>query len=303
MKAAGPAAKVLKETGDVAKFNAELAKATELSEDLQKALDKAGRAQAKYEAAAEELGQAAGQLGGRLYSGIPIDLDLLKKMTKTAYYAARKGVTDFEVFIREFKLGKLGKTIEWDKLTPEQLAAMEKAFNEGLQQFTEEFKLTVPFSKGKKLLTFDESGKALLDGQAVSAAEAKEVYKALDLTHAAKGHGPATTVREGALAAKSESSGLSGFFSTDKAFLESVEKAKVKVKAGQFVAAGPKRKAVYLAATPDIGHSFARPGVVPTGVTGAPVEGLEDVVEVPVKRILAIFEDDGSLVTIYPIGE
>ena len=55
MRAAAPAAKVLAETGDVAKFESTLAKATELSEAVRKSLVRSAEAEKQWQTAAEDL--------------------------------------------------------------------------------------------------------------------------------------------------------------------------------------------------------------------------------------------------------
>ena len=130
LKAAAPAAKVLSETGSAAKFEETLAKATELSEGVQKALAKQAKAEEGFINASEDL---SAYLKGRLYSGI--DPVYLAKVTKAAYYAAAEGIRDFQVFLAKLKLQKFAKAVELEKLSATELEALENAFKAGVKEF------------------------------------------------------------------------------------------------------------------------------------------------------------------------
>jgi hypothetical protein len=305
-KAALPAARVLEEAGGAARFEAELAKATELSEGVRRAINRAKDTQVKYVEALEQLAEAKRTAPGRLLS--VADTEILDARIKVAYYAIKKGINNFEVFLRELKLGKLAKRFDISSLSEEELAAWKAAFKTAEGKVAEDaakFSVKVPFKKaGEKLVTFDESGKMLLDGKSVTKEEYKNIYKNLGLQHVIDGHGPQKplidVMNEATKISTTESGsvvgGLSGRFRTDEVLLQSVERAKAAWKAK------PEGK-IFLDALPNDGRAFAKADMVPKNAhTMLPFDAPPGVVEIQVKRILAIFEPDGTLKTIYPVG-
>jgi hypothetical protein len=311
VKAAAPAARVLAETSDVGKFEAELAKAAELSQALKKSLARSAAAEAEYQKAVEELGKAFTEAVWTLRTGFPAEL--LAKVTKAAYYAVKKNVlTKFPVFLNELKLQKFAKGIDFDKLTVEQMQALEAAFNTGAEQLAADaakttFSLKVPYSEaagGPRILTFDEAGKILIDGKPLPASKYGEVYKQLDLTHAYTGHGPNKNLVDVMNEAKLNGpSFASGKFSSDQTFIESVTKARAKLDAGEFIARPGGVRLVEIEATPNVGRAFVRSDQVPKGVTPLPpLDTPAGVSELAVTKVRAVYGADGTLTSIYPIG-
>ena len=121
---------MLSKTGSAAKFEAALAKATELSEGVRQALTKQAKAEEAFTKAAEELSKYA---RGMMYSGL--DPVYLGKVTKAAYYAAAEGVRDFQVFLAKLKLQKFAKALDLSKLSTAELEALEAAFKAGVKEF------------------------------------------------------------------------------------------------------------------------------------------------------------------------
>jgi hypothetical protein len=143
-KAALPAARLLRTTGVTLKFEAEIAKATALTGAMKDALRRAGGAEQSFQGAIAELKAAsaasakrrlAGMLGDEgitgNYGGFGgvIDELVLEKFMQTAYYAIKKGVTDFDVFVREARRARFAESIDFDRLTTEQTDALRKAFD------------------------------------------------------------------------------------------------------------------------------------------------------------------------------
>lgn len=311
LRALRPAAEAFNETGDLVKFQEQISRLTELREGLRarvlRAAEALKEAKAESQAASEELARALRESLSRAYS-LGLDPEILAKAAKAAYYAAKKGVRKFEVFLAELKLQKFAKGIKFDKLGKEDLEALEEAFNEGVARADAEppvFSVEVPYKGGARKLTFDDSGRMLLDGKPVPASRYDEIYKQLGITHIITGHGPSRDVLTVANEARMEPFS-SGKFASDKALLESMEKARADLKAGKGIPIpGSKRQLIYLQATPDTGRAFMLRGRVPAGtvpLNPQPFESLDDVVELTVLRIRAVFEADGSFVTMYPIG-
>ncbi|WP_263352938.1 eCIS core domain-containing protein [Acidicapsa acidisoli] len=305
-KAALPAARALKSAGDAAKFELELAKATELTEGMRKALSRAKDTHIDYLNALEELAEAERTAPGRLLAiG---DSEKANARIKVAYYAIKGKINDFEVFMRELKLGKLAKRFDVSSLTEEELAAWKAAFKTAQERVAEDatkFSVKVPFKRaGDRLVTFDESGKMLLDGKPVTEEQYKSIYRNLGLQHVIKGHAPEKplidVMNEAANVTINKNGkvigGLSGRFRTDEVLLRSVERAKAAWKANP-------QEQIFLDALPSDGRSFAKADMIPQGAqTMLPFDAPPGVVEIQVKRILAVFEPDGTLKTIYPIG-
>jgi hypothetical protein len=143
-KAALPAARVLRTTGDTLKFEAKIVNATALTDAMKDALRRAGGAEQSFQGAIAELKAAsassakrrlAGMLGDegitRNYGGFGgvIDELVLEKFMQAAYYAIKKGVTDFDVFVREARRTRFAESIDFDRLTTEQADALRKAFD------------------------------------------------------------------------------------------------------------------------------------------------------------------------------
>jgi hypothetical protein len=297
LKAAAPAAKVLSETGSAAKFEETLAKATELSEGVQKALGKQAKAEEGFAKAAEELSKYA---AGKLYSGI--DPIYLGKVTKAAYYAAAEGIRDFQVFLAKLKLQKFAKGLEIEKLTAAELEALDAAFKAGVKNFdtaTPVFAVEVKYAAGTSKLTIGSKGELLLDGKVVGAgAEHAEVVQKLGLSHAYKGHGAkrdVVTIANEALqnATKPKGAGMSSVFASDEAMLRSVEAAKAEVAAGKGVKSGAYTL-VDMPTTPSTGRVFVAKSKLPAGATPvnpAPFTALPDVAELPVTHVRALFTE------------
>lgn len=296
-KAALPAARLLKEAGGAARFEAELAKATELTEAMRAAVSRAQKANAEYLTALDELAEARVAAKGRLHSGP--DSEVVNKMVKTAYYAIKNKVADFEVFMRQLKLQKLAKGIDLSKLTPEEEAAWRAAFETAKTQVaadTARFSVSVTYKSGQKIVTFDETGKILLDGKKITGADYKEIYKNLDLTHVVTGHGPQKPLIEVMNEAKNSAVGLSGRFTSDARLLQAVARARA-----EFQTTGKLQ--IFLDALPNDGRTFAKASKVRSGAqTMLPFDAPPGVVEIQVKHIQAIFRPDGTIVTIFPVG-
>ena len=306
-KAALPAARALEGAGGAAKFEMELAKATELSEGVRKAISRAKDTRLKYLDALGELEEAERTAPGRLLA--LVDTPKLDARIKVAYYAIKNHIEDFEVFMRELKLGKLAKKMHVSALTEEELAAWKTAFNAAKEKVAEDaakFSVRVPFQRaGERLVTFDESGKMLLDGRPVTLEQYKQIYRNLDLEHVIRGHGPkrplVDVMNEAANVTVNKNGkvigGFSGRFRNDEVLLQSVERARAawKIK--------PETE-IFLDALPNDGRTFAKASMVPDGAqTMLPFDAPPGVVEIQVRRILAVFEPDGTLKTIYPVGK
>jgi hypothetical protein len=135
----------------------------------------------------------------------------------------------FEVFLREIKLGKLKTSIDVNSLTPEELTAFRNAFSTATEQLAADaakFSVQVPFKAGAKTVTFDKAGNMLLDGKVVTEAKYGEIYKNLDLGHVIAGHGPKKPLIEVMNEAKNSKNGLSGRFTSDERLLRAVEEAR-----------------------------------------------------------------------------
>jgi hypothetical protein len=298
LRAAAPAAKVLAETGSAAKFEETLAKATELSEGVKKALAKQAKAEEDFAKAAEDLSRYYRQ--PKFYSGL--DPVYLQKVTKAAFYAAAEGIRDFQVFLAKLKLQKFAKGLELEKLTAAELEALENAFKAGVKEFdaaTPAFTVEVRYASGASKLTIGPKGELLLDGKLLGAgAEHAEVFQKLGLSHAYKGHGAkrdVLTIANEALqnATKPKGAGLSSVFASDEAMLRSLEAAKAEVAAGKGVKSGAYTL-VDLPTTPSTGRIFVAKAKLPAGVTPlnpAPFAALPDVAELPVTHVRALFTE------------
>lgn len=299
LRAAAPAAKVLAETNSAARFEEALAKATELSEGVKKALAKQAKAEEDFAKAAEDLARYNRQGGVKLYSGIPADPVYLGKVTKAAYYAAAEGIRDFQVFLAKLKLQKFAKGLELDKLTAAELEALENAFKAGVREFDTAFSVEVRYASGTSRLTIGPKGELVLDGKLVgAAAEHAEVIQKLGLTHAYRGHGAkrdVLTIANEALqnAAKPKGAGMSSVFASDEAMLRSLEAAKAEVAAGKGVRSGAYTL-VDLPTTPKMGRIFAAKSKLPAGaapLNATPFAALPDVAELPVTHVRALFTE------------
>jgi hypothetical protein len=293
----------------VESFEAKLAKAKELSHGLAKSMSKAEQAAREFEAAAEELRQALRAAESTTHMGL--DPELLKKVAKAAYYAAKEKVTDFAQFLARLKLQKFATGIDFANLSAEHERALRQAFEAGLQQFAEDaakagdvFRISVPFERGERALTFDEAGQMLLDGKKISKAKRDEVLELLDLTHANRGHGAHRDIKVVAGEANLEK-GLGSRFTTDEGFMRSVHDARQAFTDGRAVKLADGRFYVRLEARAEMGRCFVHRAKLPPGLkplNPAPFAHLPDVVEVEVKYIDAILLPDGSVRTLYPTG-
>ena len=302
MRAAGPAAKVLSDTGDVAKFEATLAKAQGLSEGVRNSLAKSARAEKEFQAAAEDLVKYA---GSRMGSNLILDPIYLGKVAKTAFFAAKEGIRDFQVFLAKLKLQKFTKSVDFDKLTAAELEALEKAFKQGVADFdaaVPAFSVEVRYASGTSRLTVGEGGQLLLDGKAVGKTEREEIFKQLGLTHANRGHGalrdPVTIANEALQnAAKKGNAGMSSIFASDEVMLRMLEAARAEAAAGRAVQSGA-RYVVNIPATPDAGRVFVAKSHIPAGVTPIntqPLASLPEVAELPVTHVRALFSQQGGV--------
>jgi hypothetical protein len=296
MRAAAPAAKVFAETGDVVKFETTLAKATELSEGVQKAMARSARAEEKFQAAAEDLA-----VYWRSMHRSGIDLVYYGKVVKSAYYSAMENIRSFEVFLAKLKVQKFMKGIDFEKLTAEELETLQKAFKQGVAEFdaaTPAFSVEVKYASGTSQLTIGKKGELLLDGKAVGRTEREEVFKQLGLSHANRGHGalrdPLTIANEALQnAAKPKGAGMSSIFASDEKMLRSLEAARVEVAAGRGVKSGASTL-VDLPVTPDTGRVFVARSHIPAGakpVSAQPFTSLPDVAELPVTHVRALFSE------------
>jgi len=317
MKAARPAIEIWKTTGNPAQFEAQLAKATQLSAGEQAALGRAARAQEQYEAALAALDNARRTRYDRLNAlG---DSEVFEKLIVAAYYAIKTNVTEFEVWLRTLAKSKFQKTINFEALTASERKTLEAAFNTAKERVASDaarLSVNVPFKAGQKVVTFDKAGQMLLDGKAVTQQQYKEVYKVLDLTHATAGHGPRKPLVDVMNEAKNfpapdrslsaadlarmiergEAGGLSGKFLTDEALMSAVQRARAEWQVRP-------RTIIYLEALPNEARVFASVDRVPRGMqTMLPFDAPAGVVELQVRRIRAVFAPDGALTTIFPIG-
>lgn len=298
-KAALPAAKALK-AGSVANFQAELAKATELSGALKKSLERAGVAQKEYEIAIEEMAAASRQSRRRLHSGP--DPDFINAAAKAAVAAVKRQITEFEVFLRELKISQAKKGVDIAGYDADQYAALVKAFEAAKAGGAAKLTVQVPYKAGAKTLTFDESGRMVLDGKLVGKNKFAEVYKNADVSHVVKGHGPDKPLIEVMNEANAVSTpqtkhaGKSGRFATDRDMFQAIENAKA-----HFKATGETK--FTLDALPNQGRAFSRADLVPPGVQPfLPFDALPGIVEVPVTHFEVILDQLGQVTTIYPKG-
>ncbi|HUP60690.1 MAG TPA: DUF4157 domain-containing protein [Thermoanaerobaculia bacterium] len=291
-KAAAPAAKALETGGGLAKLDQGLAEAKGLTKELRETIFAAGKAQEEYRLAVEELKAAMRRTMGRVYMG-GIDPDVIAALTKLAYRAVKKGIRDVQSFLAELKLQSYAKEIDLE--SPEKLKAVTEAFEQASHS------VPVRYAGGVRPATFDESGKLVMEGKVAGPAKREEIYKKLGVLHAAQGH-VLKTPRKVAEAAKSGNK-TESLMASDYLFLKFLDKARADFKAGKVVRdKGPNVAEVFMEATADMGRVFTVPGKVPAGLTGIPFEELEGVVEIPVKRVVAAFNDDGSLRSLYPIA-
>ena len=166
------------------------------------------------------------------------------------------------------------------------------------------FSLKVPYKSGERVLTLDGAGGLVLDGKPLALSKYKEVYKQLGLAHAYNGHGPHKDVLDIASEARHNSpSFASGKFSSHKALLESFVAAKAELEAGRAEGLPIGGKQVHLPATSEMGRAFVRADKLTQGSSALGSRPLDNVVEVSVTRIRAIFNPDDSIKSIYPIGD
>jgi hypothetical protein len=100
--------------------------------------------------------------------------------------------------------------------------------------------------------------------------------------------------------------GKSSRFPNDEVMFRAIYDARQAFAAGAGVPSteNPRRLMVDLPAGPAAGRCFAHVDRIPAGVPiiGTPFGHLTNVREVNVTNVRAIFEPDGTFVTIYPIG-
>jgi hypothetical protein len=312
MRAATPALRVLEETGSAAKFEAQLAKATELGAREQRALLRAQKTKADFDAAAEELRKAwRTWLGGdptvvRAYAG-GIDPDVIDKLIKVAYYAAKDKVDEFAVFLARLRTQKWLKDIDFDSLTKEQLDAFEDAWKKGVAQFKGEFAIDVPYSSGSSRLTLSSADEILIEGRPIGQTERDEVIKQLGLTHANRGHGAkqdTVTIANEALknAEAPKGAGMSGQFSSDGEMLRYLELGRAQV-ATRGVPSGSKWL-VDVPLTTNPGRVFIAKTKLPAGVTpidNLPIPSLPGVAELVPTHVRVLFDKVGDTYVIFDL--
>jgi hypothetical protein len=302
-----PAAKLLATASDIGKFESELAKLTSLSDAVKESLVRAGRAEAEYRTAVQDMTTAMLRESNRLYT-TPFPVDVLTKMVKAAYYAAKKNITDFEVFLRDLRAQKFARDIDFDQLSAAQMRQLEAAFRTGTEQVAAEakpFSMTLKYSKGDKTLTVDDGGRLLLDGKPISATKLNtEVIPKLRIEHALEGHGPDRNVSDVMKEALTNGpSYASGKFNSMQTMLESLQKARAEFEATFDAANTTRRVTKEIDVTPEVGRVFVRSDKVPSGIDKTvPFNAPEGVSELVATKVRAVFEPNGDLVTIYPIG-
>jgi hypothetical protein len=236
-------------------------------------------------------------------AGLGIDPTILPKIAKVAYYWAKKGVLQFDEFLAKLRAHRIGEDVDWDALSADDLAAIEKAFDEGVTKATTELEIDVPFKSGKtRKLTFDEDGNMLLDGKRISTREREAVYKNLGLAHAHGGHGPARDPLTVANEARNPPY-KSGMFTSERAMFDALDRARRERAAGSGVSRGGGRTEVVVEGDPASSRVFVHRDHVPGGATplpDPPFDALDDVVEPPATHVEVAFEADGSIVSIYP---
>ena len=227
--------------------------------------------------------------------------EYVAKVVKCAYFSAKEGIRKFEVFLAKLKVQKFMKGINMESLTAEQLAQLEKAFNQGVAEFDAAapvFSIEVRYASGTSRLTLGEHGELLLDGKRVGQTEREEIFKQLGLTHANRGHGalrdPLTIANEALQnAVKPHGAGMAGMFASDETMLRSLSAAQAEVAAGRGVKSGA-RTLVDVPATPDTGRVFVARSHIPTGATPVnpqPFSTLPNVAELPVTHVRALFSE------------
>jgi hypothetical protein len=120
------AVKTFNATGDLIQLEKELRALSAVNEQIRANVLRAAKAEAQYQKAFKGLLGATGQmnmiLGGNEFG----------KLVAVAYYLGKRGVVAFEKFLLELKLKGIIADIE--KLSPEDLGFLKKAFEEGLQK-------------------------------------------------------------------------------------------------------------------------------------------------------------------------
>ncbi|WP_170115523.1 LysM peptidoglycan-binding domain-containing protein [Melittangium boletus] len=277
-------------------------RADELSRAVTKSKAAASLAERQYHAAAEELCAALRASRSTLYSGL--DPAIILKVVNTAYYAAKTGIKRFDVFLKELRLKNFAKNIDFDGLSARELEEFEQAFMKGVDKASNEFSVTVPFKNGPRTIHTNDAGQLVLDGHILGPTKCKEIYKLLGLSHAIDGHGPLKDLLEVINEALQNKSFTSGKFNSDRALLEGIQLATAELNAGRFyvnAAGGPR--IVDLPANAEIGRAFMVRNEVPQGITPLAFDTqIDNVVELEVVSIRAVFNANGTIKTIYPRG-
>jgi hypothetical protein len=338
-KAAAPAGRALARAGGgLAAFEAEIAQVAQLSPTVRQALLRAAAAEADYQRAIAELGTAwrhslSGQTAGALAA------PLADRALKIAYHflrtrAIHKG--SYDVFAEEIRGHKAMAGVDWtDPASTRDLRAAyqraqanlssdrrveyatlihgELAGQELAERLGRPFFAIAEFDDGPRRITFTADGDMELDGVLVQASKRELVYQKAGIWHAVTGHGPdssyALIAQESNQLFKGKTAlpGKSSRFATDEIMFRAIYDARRAFAAGRGVPSpdNPRRLMVDLPAGPATGRCFAHRERIPVGTPVLPAQpfpNLKNVYEVDVTHVRAIFEPDGTLVTIYPIG-
>jgi len=167
--------------------------------------------------------------------------------------------------------------------------------------------IRVPYKSGDRVLSFDNTGRLLLDGKPLPVTKYKEVYEKLGLTHARRGHKPGRSIVDLVNDAKTNPpSFASGQFNSERSFIENAERAKVELVVQNPTPGQGGRRVVEFAVEPSTGRAFMRKDQVPSGVTPLLPYDIPpshpDIVELVVTKVRAVFSPSGEIVSIFPIG-
>jgi hypothetical protein len=330
-KAAAPAARVLRESGgQFAAFETQIAQVTQLSPALRRELARAAAAEAKYQTSMAELAAAwrrslTGQTAGFLGS------ELAEKAFTAAYYFVRNkaiAVKSYEAFEQAVRAQKFMKDVDFTdptnvrdlraayaravrevridrRIEVEALARGEWAAQDLAAAYGRRFFVTARYSDGAKTITFDDAGEMLLDGKPIAASKRNEVYSHTGVRHAVDGHGAVHDDFVIAQRSVQEVVGASSKFTTDEQMFRALSRANRALAQGRSVPIPGARRMVTELAPPGTGRAFALHTRVPSTakiINKKPYPAVPDVVELEVTHVVAIYEADGSLVTIYPVG-
>jgi hypothetical protein len=304
LRAAAPALQELQSSGSVARFEAALGKAKDLTAAQKVAAAKGIEAKNEFWAAFTRARKAL-----NIGAGIGA-LQALPEVTRMAFYAAKVGVRRFADFIRLLRAQRVFlQGFDVGSLTAEQLTQWEAAFQAGVREFDlTRPTIKVPSARGKSsTLSFRGDGELLLDGKVIGETKRAEVMKRLELTHTDRGHGaardPVTIANEALLNARNNQAGggMSAVWRSDEAMIQSLNRARRELAAGRGVAQPGNVTIVQLESAGSEGRVFVANSHLPANarvVSASPFPGLA-VTEIVANRIVAIFKN-GRLSTIFP---